>query len=298
MARSRQERVDLACSQCGRPFQAGVWLIVDRAERPDLVRRLLQDELGAATCPHCGASGRIDHPLLFHDGEREQIVCAVPLSVNGQAAARELIGHLLDRLVAALPPENRRPYLREVEIVPEIDGLRAMLVEQALVEDVAADERQVAAALQELLNVAGQENLERVIAEHRRLLLGEGVGRLLDELRNDPQHAGDRELQRRLREARAILGRMRAIVAGRRQALASLLDEIAPLSGEELAVLPQLRQMLDAIDPQQVFAARIALDGPSQALLDELVDRLARQAEVGAPEALAFLRTLQSLPRQ
>src|SRR3712207_2330619 len=122
MSRSRQEPVDLACPSCRRHFQAAVWLVVDRLERPDLVQRLIAGQLDDARCPNCGAEGAINHPLLLHDPARMRVYCALPLSVQGQAAAREMVGDLLEGLVAALPLAERRPYLREVEIVVELDG--------------------------------------------------------------------------------------------------------------------------------------------------------------------------------
>src|SRR3712207_3324852 len=144
MSRSRQEPVDLACPSCGRHFRAAVWLVVDRAERPDLVQRLIAGQLDDARCPHCGAEGAINHPLLLHDPARMQVYCALPLSVQGQAAARDMVGELLQALVAALPLAERLPYLREVEIVVELDGLRAILVEQTLADDAAAEDRLLA----------------------------------------------------------------------------------------------------------------------------------------------------------
>ena len=64
----------------------------------------------------------------------------MPLSVRGPDAARELVGDLLRSLLAALSPEERLPYLAEVEIVPELDGLRAALIERAPVEDAGIEE--------------------------------------------------------------------------------------------------------------------------------------------------------------
>jgi hypothetical protein len=289
----------LRCPTCEQPFQAGVWLVVDRAERPDLVHLLMDGELNVARCPHCGAEGGINHPLLFHDPARRQVTCAIPLSVQGQDAAREVIGDLLHGLIAELPPEERLPYLGEVEIVPELDGLRAMLVEQALAEDTVIEDKLLGSALQELLNTGGQLDFQRIIAEHRQLLLGDRAERALDDIFKQARQSQDRELQRRAREAKAILGRMRSIVAQRRHALAGLLDELAPLGEDEARVVPELKRMLDAIDPQEVYAARIALGAEDQATLDRLVERLAVAAESAhEPEALAFVRNLQALPRQ
>ena len=259
----------------------------------------MDGELNVAVCPHCGAEGGVNHPMLLHDGVRQAVHCAVPLTVQGQAAARELIGDLLRGLVAALPPDERRPYLAEVEIVPELDGLRAALIQQALADDATVDDRLLATAVEELLHTSGQTDLERVIAEHRQLLMDDRAERALDDIARSARQSQDRELGRRAREARAILGRMRSIVTHRRRALAELLDTLAPLGAEQIEVLPYLQRMLDAVDPQEVYAARIALREEQQTALDGLIERLVAAAEdAREAEALAFLRNLQALPRQ
>ena len=297
--RSREERADLQCPSCGQPFATTVWLVVDRQERPDLVRRLMDGELNVAVCSHCGAEGGVNHPMLLHDAARQTVYCAVPLSVQGEGAAREMIGDLLRGLIATLPPAERQPYLAEVELVPELDGLRAALIQQALADDASVDDHLLAAAVGELLNSSGQSDFQRVIAEHRQLLLDDRAERALDDIARGARQTQDRELGRRAREARAILGRMRTIVVHRRRALAELLDGLAPLNEEQIAVIPYLQRMLDAVDPQEVYAARIALGDGQQTTLDGLVERLARAAEdARETEALAFIRNLQALPRQ
>ena len=92
MSRSQSETAELQCPSCGRPFGAEVWLTLDRQERPDLLHLLLDGELNVAACPHCGAEGGINHPLLFHDGARRQVVAVLPLTVQGAEAARALVG--------------------------------------------------------------------------------------------------------------------------------------------------------------------------------------------------------------
>jgi len=273
--------------------------VVDRAERPDLVHLLMDGELNVTACPHCRAEGGLNHPLLLHDSRRHELLCAVPLSVQGQAAAREIIGDLLGGLIQALPSEERLPYLAEVEIVPELDGLRVALIEQALAEDKNSEQHLLGLALQEFLNVGGQSDFERVLAEHRQLLLGTEAQDGLDAIIKTARSTQDPELQRRARDAKALLGRMRSIVLQRRQTLAVLLDELAPLSEQDATLVPQLKQMLDAVDPQEVYAARIGLPPAQQTRLDALVDRLVERAEAGGQaEALAFVRNLQALPRQ
>lgn len=45
----------LACPACGRGFDFALWLLVDTAERPDLVERIRAGTLHDIVCPHCGA---------------------------------------------------------------------------------------------------------------------------------------------------------------------------------------------------------------------------------------------------
>jgi hypothetical protein len=173
-----------------------------------------------------------------------------------------------------------------------------LLIEQALAADGAMQQRLLAVALEDLLNAGDQQAFQHVMAEHRQQLLTPGADDALETLIKEARASDDRELQRRAREARAILGRMRMIVAQRRQSLSDLLDALAPLSAEEAGVVPELKRMLDALDPQEVYAARIRLDAERQEILDALVQRLRDQAAAQNQDVLVFLDHLQALPRQ
>ncbi|HNS03758.1 MAG TPA: CpXC domain-containing protein, partial [Anaerolineae bacterium] len=65
MPHSYAETLTLTCANCGRDFDAEFWLIVDIVERPDLLARILADDLHDAQCPHCAAPGHMDAPLLL-----------------------------------------------------------------------------------------------------------------------------------------------------------------------------------------------------------------------------------------
>lgn len=299
MSRSQSQTAALTCPACHQPFNADVWLLIDRQERPDLVHRLMDGELNVTRCPHCGAEGGINHPLLLHDGERRQVVVALPLTVHGEAAARELVGDLLEKLIRTVPDEARQPYLGEIELVPELDGLRSWLIEQALAEQTGVDDQLVALALQDLLNVGSDRDFQRVIAEHRALLLTEKAEQALDQMFKDARRSGDTAVRRHVQEAKAVLGRLRTIVRSRRATLNVLLDDLAPLDDCEMAVVPPLKRMLDAIDPQEVYAARIGLSDRERTTLDRLIERLAERArERQETEAVLFLRNLALLPQQ
>ncbi len=74
MANSYAQNASLTCPQCGRPFDAEIWLIVDVSERPDLADKMRSGSLHEVACPSCGHTGQIDAPvlvLLAHDGTAE-----------------------------------------------------------------------------------------------------------------------------------------------------------------------------------------------------------------------------------
>lgn len=66
---SQAESVSLPCRGCGRPYEIDVWIIVDIAERPDLLERLRAGTLHTARCPECGHEATVNAPLLVYRPE-------------------------------------------------------------------------------------------------------------------------------------------------------------------------------------------------------------------------------------
>lgn len=299
MPRSQSEIADLQCPACGASFRSEVWLIVDRSERPDLVAQILDGTLHRACCPVCRVEGAINHPLLLHDGARRRVVVALPLTVQHARAARELVGDLLRRLVDALPAAERQPYLGEVELTPELDGLRTYLIAQDDHDDQITTKRQLAAALEALLNAHDSAALEHAIATHRTTLFDDQAAVALARVAMEAESEGDRILHQRARQARALILRLRTAWQRRRATLERLLDQLAPLTAPERDVLPALRRICAAIDPQEVYAERIRLDAMQRETLDRLLDRLCRQTRAqGEAEAEAFLGAVAARVQQ
>lgn len=61
---SHAEPATLPCRQCGEPFTADVWVIVDTDERPDLLLLLRAGTLHDLRCPACGHTATLNAPLL------------------------------------------------------------------------------------------------------------------------------------------------------------------------------------------------------------------------------------------
>jgi hypothetical protein len=67
MPTSFQQTQQLTCPRCGQSFQAAIWLIVDAAERPDLLEKIQAGTLHQMVCPHCQFQGEVDAPLLLYN---------------------------------------------------------------------------------------------------------------------------------------------------------------------------------------------------------------------------------------
>ena len=66
MPTSFQQTQQLTCPYCGQPFDASIWLIVDAAERPDLLEKIQVGTLHQVFCPHCQFQVEVDAPLLLY----------------------------------------------------------------------------------------------------------------------------------------------------------------------------------------------------------------------------------------
>lgn len=124
---SQTEQVHLTCPACGAGFEADVWTLVDAAERPDLSQALRDDALDVVVCPSCKQGMAAGAPLLFHEPAGRRVYFAVPPGAD-EHAWRERAQQLLYALVAAIPEEQRLPYLGDVQVEHEVAGVRRALL--------------------------------------------------------------------------------------------------------------------------------------------------------------------------
>jgi hypothetical protein len=124
---SQSDYIGLTCPACGARFETDAWTLVDAAERSDLAQALRDGSLNMATCPKCGTQTSTDTALLFHDPAGRRVYFAVPPNV-GEHVWRERAQELLYQLVGSLPEDERRPYLGDVQVEHELDGVRRALL--------------------------------------------------------------------------------------------------------------------------------------------------------------------------
>lgn len=171
MERSFAQPIDLTCVACGQPFSAGIWLIVDAKERPDLVARIDDESIHVANCSHCGTSHLVEAPLLVHDSAAQTLIFS-PQEHRTTAESQEAAQQLGQFLISRIPVAERQPYLATAQVVSSKEELRRVLSGTAVEED------ELSVALRALMEAQSAESILAVAHAHAVL----GTQDALDQL--------------------------------------------------------------------------------------------------------------------
>lgn len=289
MPNSRQETTTLQCPACGASFDAAVWIIVDADQRPDLVQAIMHGALNQHYCPECHASGTINAPLLFHDGAQQRMILALPLSVtnaaDAQSIAEQLVGYLHESLQAN--GMTIQPYQTQVDVAADLDDLRSML---------ASDQHDAGlqTALEAILASDSPQAFEQSMAQHRRILMSDHVEPMLNELIAQAHADNDHALASHISDIQATLGQFRQTWQARGATLDRMIDQLAV----DPAIEQTLHSMAHAVDPQDVYAARLKLNPAQQTMLDDALDRLVEFAQTHDESVVGFLHELTRMREQ
>jgi hypothetical protein len=309
---SYQEQAQLVCPACGADFAASVWLILDAQEEPAAVEALLNGELNLVVCPQCGQRGPAGAPLLFHDA----VLCRVIFAGAPGAAEHEIRDQARDLhalLVGSLLEEQRRPYLVDVDIAQDIDGVAHLLRRMrkrrpesnppspqptggSRPAPTATDETPpLLAAVEALLAADSAEELDRALAEHP-ILLDPTTDTTLAQLVDVAVEQREPAVADSLRQARVLLRRM--------SATAGAPDVAVPAPTSPETAIQALLAVTTATELEAVVAAHPLLLQPNadrllteqiELALDEGNERLAQALE-DRREALAELRKAAAAP--
>ena len=108
MPHSFADQPTRTCPQCGASFTPDVWLIIDTAERPDLLALTRAGSIHRLVCPG-GHAGEVDAPLLlYRPGETPPLlfVTAARTTVDqDRTMADNLLGLLAERVGEAWQAE-------------------------------------------------------------------------------------------------------------------------------------------------------------------------------------------------
>lgn len=159
-------RTQITCPNCGTPYTADIYQVVDAAREPQLKEMLLTGQLNVAVCPNCGAGGRVATPLLYHDPAHDLFMVHVPQELNlDQVRREELIGRLAQQVMNATPPEKRRGYMLNPQMMLTMQGfLEKVLETEGVTPDmIARQQKQV--ELLRTLSTASPDVVDYLIKE-------------------------------------------------------------------------------------------------------------------------------------
>jgi uncharacterized coiled-coil protein SlyX len=222
MAISFVEHEQLNCPACGVEFAADVWLVLDAQEHPEQVAALLRHELNTVVCPACGFRGPAGAPLLFHDAVARSVIFA-PAPGLAEHEWREQARELHALLVGSIPEEQRRPYLADVDIAQDIDGVARRLERRArrrgdsaagavpaAAATTTAEPAPLLVAVQALLAAETEEQLAAVFAQYP-LLRNPSTDLALRQLADAATEQREFAVAESLAQVRALLKQMLAV---------------------------------------------------------------------------------------
>ncbi len=296
----------VTCPVCKGQFGAELHSIVDVSQDPRLKALLLQGRLNVAGCPHCGNAGFLGAPFLYHDPDKEMLLCFVPNSPAVQMDQQKIIGDLTNHLLNSLPPEKRKAYLLQPKIFLTLDGLiEAILQADGITKEMLEAQRAKVTLIEKLLAAPDDEHLRTLVEENKDALdyeffqiltasmaaaHGEGRQREANQLANlrarlaeltgqSAEMPGEtitrEELLQHMIEAEND-DRLEMLVAAGRPLMdyyfyQTLTDKIDAAGPDEAQRLRELRAKILDISSQQEEATKAALEKGAQ-LLKQILD--------------------------
>jgi len=101
MPNSRSQESDYTCYACGETTPVRSWIIIDAAEKPDLIQRVKDGSIWEVTCSSCGESISPDLPLLLYFPEDTPRFLFVSRLSDGKGYPEIVIKGLFSDLVAS-----------------------------------------------------------------------------------------------------------------------------------------------------------------------------------------------------
>ncbi len=138
MSNSYVETAKLNCPSCGHTFEVETWLIIDSAERPDLLEKARLGSLHRPACPSCGFEGTIDTPLLIYRPDQYPVLLFSPSDQTN--SKQEQAYHLFDLLAHSLGDVWQVSWLTNVGVIPRLNLQAVLNDEMEPAEDQKQDE--------------------------------------------------------------------------------------------------------------------------------------------------------------
>ncbi len=253
----------ITCPNCANHFTTPVLPIIDLGQNPDLKALFLSGQVNIAVCPQCGHAGMLSTPLVYHDPEKELLFTFAPTELGAMDADQQrFVGDLTNRVISALPAEQRKGYLLQPRTFLRLEAmLDAILEADGITPKMLKAQRDRAELLDRLLR-ATSEDARQVIARENDVQIDYEFFQLLTMNLDLAQRGEQTEIAQQLLELRTqlldwtthgeeITARNDAIRSlGREITREGLLDKVveAALAGEQSKVVAMATVGRPAID--------------------------------------------------
>jgi hypothetical protein len=167
----------------------------------------LNGQINVAQCSVCGAATRVTTPLLYHDPEHELFMVHVPIEMGlAHTEQEKLIGQLVRQAMDSLPPEQRRGYMFQPQIVISMQSfLEKVLETEGITPEMIGRQKEQTELLHALLSA--DPNIEDQLIHDRQEEIDGTFFAMLNSVLEAAEGAGQESQVLRLINLRAKLYR-------------------------------------------------------------------------------------------
>ena len=195
----------ITCPQCGTPYTAEIHQVVDSKRTPQLKQQLLNGQLNVAVCPQCGAGGQMATLMLFHDPDHEMFMIHVPQELNlNQMQREQMIGQLTKQVMDEMPPEDRRAYMFQPQIMLNWQTFMEKVLEtEGITPEMIARQKKQSELLQTLMRA--DKDVQDVLLQERANEIDETFFAMLQQFVDMASQLQDNQQMVKLTNLRARL---------------------------------------------------------------------------------------------
>lgn len=287
----------ITCPQCGTRYPAEVHQVVDSKRTPQLKQRLLNGQLNVAICPQCGAGGQLTTLILFHDPDYEMFMVHVPQEMNlNQMQREQMIGQLTKQVMDEMPPEERRAYMFQPQIMLNWQTFMEKVLEtEGITPEMIARQKKQSELLQTMIRA--DKDVQDVLLKERAGEIDETFFAMLQQFVDMASQMQDNQQMIKLTNLRARL--MTETAVGQRMeqqqmALHKLSREAKQAGGLSPAMLVKhvvANQAQSHVVNALVMAGQGALQYEFFSLLTAEIDQFAKSGDKASVERLTALRS-------
>lgn len=285
-------RTQVSCPNCRQPVVVEIQQLFDLNEDPRAKEMLLSGLVNMIQCPHCQYNGRLATVVVYHDPAKELLLTNVPAELGLPRNEQEkMIGGLINRVMNALPQEQRKAYLLSPQATLTYQGMIEKILEaDGITKEMIEGQQKKLNLLQRLLTLS-DDSLEEVAKQEDSLLDAEFFT-LISQLIESSAASGDQdtaqsfsELQEKLLSMTSFGQQMQAQISEMEQAVQAL-----QAAGEGLTREKLLDIVIDAPNENRVRAlVSLARQGMDYSFFQILSDRI-DQVDATARGELVELR--------